>query len=199
MAPCVCNPHFTECAPGPREVKDVARVPQQPGQKLSWFQPTTPSHLLRSRPWQCRVRETKTCHPGAKPGSPDADILKQRHGRPWCLPSPGTGLRETLRSTAPVARSPCCPLPGPGPLRSPCCPPPGPVPLRSPCCPLPGPVPPHSPCCPPPGPDLLHSPYCPPPGPGPLCNPCCLPLSPAQEQGGCFSSGLFQSLQFYNF
>lgn len=61
--------------------------------KLSWFQPTTPSHLLGSRPWQCRVRETMTCHPGAKRGSPDPDILKQRHGRPCCLRSPGTGPR----------------------------------------------------------------------------------------------------------
>lgn len=55
--------------------------------KLSWFQPTTPSHLLGSRPWQCGVREMMTCHPGAKRSSPDPDILKQRHEDPAvCAP-----------------------------------------------------------------------------------------------------------------
>lgn len=94
-------------------MKGVARVPQQPGRKLSWFQPTTPSHLLGARPWQCGVRETKTCHGGAKPGSPNKDILKQRHGRPRCLPPrhwpPGA---PSLQPLLPAA----WPRPAPQPL-----------------------------------------------------------------------------------
>ena len=135
MAPCMCHPHFTECAPGPREVKGVARVPQQPGRKLSWFQPTTPSHLLGARPWQCGVRETKTCHQGAKPGSPDIDILKQRHGRPRCLPPrhwpPGAPALQPLLPAS-------WPHPAPQPLLPAAWPRPAPQPLLLPAWPSAG-------------------------------------------------------------
>lgn len=120
-APCMCHPHFTECAPGPREVKGVVTGPT-----ATWPEAVlVPAHYpipppRGPGPWQCGVRETKTCHGGAKPGSPNKDILKQRHGRPRCLP-PGTGLREhPLQPLLPAA------WPRPA-LRSPCCPPPGPA------------------------------------------------------------------------
>lgn len=118
-APCICHPHFTECAPGPRE-EGVARVPQQPGQKLSWFQPTTLSHL--PGPVRGSAGSGDEDVPRrSQTRSPNKDILKQRHGR-IPVPAPRHWPPEhPLQPLLPAA------WPRPGPPAASCCLPPGPA------------------------------------------------------------------------
>ena len=96
------------------------------------------------------------------------------------------------------ALQPLLPPPGPVPLHSPCCSPPGLVPLRSPCCPRLALARSTAPVAPRLALTCSTAPVAP-AWPWPPLQPLLPAISPAQEQGGCFSSGLFQSLQFYNF